>query len=174
VGAALADDTEAVLDGVVVGADSVGAGSDAWACWGGEACWGGDAGLALGPTVSPPVVVINTVLTTVRCSGVGCGAGSGSALGGTESARGGGSFSTGDVSTAGMLLTIGDVVTIGDVGAGASSVTCFPLTIIVLSTVGCCVEEGCSFAQASLELRTKAKRHKTSATSRARGFRLRG
>jgi hypothetical protein len=73
-----------------------------------------------------------------------------------------------------MLLTIGDVVTIGDVGAGASSAACFPLTIIVLSTVGCCVEEGCSFAQASLELRTKAKRHKTSATSRARGFRLSG
>jgi len=173
VGAALADDTVAVLDGVVVGADSVGAGSDAWACWGGEACWGGDAGSALGPTVSPPVVVINTVLTIVRCSGVGCGAGSGSALGGTESARGGaarggGSFSTGDVSTDGMLLTIGDV------GAGASSATCFPLPIIVLSTVGCCVEEGCSFAQASLELRTKAKRHKTSATSRARGFRLSG
>ena len=118
--------------------------------------------------VSPPVVVINTVLTTVRCSGVGCGAGSGSALGGTESAGGGGSFSTGYVSTAGMLLTIGDV------GAGASSVTCFPLTIIVLSTVGCCVEEGCSFAQASLELRTKTKRHKTSAMSRARVFRLRG
>jgi hypothetical protein len=67
------------------------------------------------------------------------------------------------------------VTTGGNVGAGAGSATCFPpLTIGVLSPLvgGCCpVEEGCSFAQASVELRkTKAKRHKTSPTTRARGL----
>jgi hypothetical protein len=184
-GAALAEETGAGSDGVVVdgvvvvvvgldsvGLDSVGVGSDFQDTI---------AGSPLGKTVSPPVVGI----TTVRCSGVGCGvgcgAGSGSALGGTgsdlggtESDGGGGSVSVGGGSTA----TGGGVVTIGggDVGAGAGSATCFPpLTIGVLSPVvgGCCsVEEGCSFAQASVELRTKAKRHKTSPTTRARGLRV--
>ena len=131
---------------------------------------------------SPPVFVI----TTVCCSGVGCGVGwgaaSGSALGGTESVGGGG----GSVSVGGASSTTGGgVVTTGggDVGAGAAgsatSCCCCPplLTIVVvLSPVvggGCCsVEEGCSFAQASVELRTtKAKRHKTRATTRARGLR---
>jgi hypothetical protein len=166
VGAALADETGAGSDGVVVvvvGTDSVGVGSD---------CQDTVAGSALGQTVSPPVAVI----TTVRCSGVGCGVGcgaaSGSALGGTESdGAGGGSVSVGGGST----TTGGGVVTTGgDVGAGAGSAICCPFTIVVLSPVvggGCCsVEEGCSAAQASLELRTKAKRHKTSATTRARSL----
>ena len=63
-----------------------------------------------------------------------------------------------------------------DCGTGSGSATCFPLTIVVRFPMGCCcsVEEGCPFAQASLELRTKTKRHKTSAKSRVRGFRLRG
>jgi hypothetical protein len=176
-GAALADDTGAGSDGVadgvvVVGTDSVAVGSD---------CQDTVAGSPLGQTVSPPVFVF--VVTTVRCSGVGCGiacgAASGSALGGAESDGGGG----GSVSVGGASSTTGGggVVTTagGGVGAGAGSATscccCPPLTIVVLSPVvggGCCsVEEGCSFAQASLELRTKAKRHKTSATTRARGLR---
>ena len=119
VGVALAD-TGASLNGVVDGVVVVGAGSIFW-----EA----DVGLARGPAVSSPVVVI----ATMRCSNFGCGTGSGSA-------------------------------------------TCFPLAIVVRFTVGCCcsAEEGCPFAQASLELRTKTKRHKTSAKSRVRGFRLRG
>ena len=164
-GAALADETGAGSDGVVVdgvvvaGTDSVGVGSDFQ-----ETVAGSPLGSsALGKTVSPPVV------------GVGCGAGSGSALGGTESdGGGGGSVSVGGGSTA----TGGGVVTTGgDVGAGAGSATCFPpFTIGVLFPVvsGCCpVEEGCSFAQASVELRTtKAKRHKTSPTTRARGLRV--
>jgi len=158
-GAALADDTGAGLDGVVVGTDSVGVDSD---------CQSTAAVSPLGQTVSLPVVVIpEVVITTVRCSGAGCGNGWDSALGGTESdGGGGGSVSVGDVSTTGGVVTTG-----GDVGASAGSATCFPpLTIVVFSpVVGCCcsVEEGCSFAQASLELRTKAKRHKTSATTRA-------
>jgi hypothetical protein len=175
-GAALADDTGEGSD-VVVGTDSVAVGSD---------CQDTVAGSPLGQTVSPPVFVI----TTVRCSGVGCGAGcgaaSGSALGGTESDGGGESVSVGGASstTGGGGGDGGGVVTTGggDVGAGAAgsatSCCCCPplLTIVVvLSPVvggGCCsVEEGCSFAQASLELRTKAKRHKTSATTRARGLR---
>ena len=179
-GAALADDTGADSDGVVVGTDSVGTDSVAV----GSDCQDTVAGSPLGQTVSPPVFVI----TTVRCSGVGCGAGcgaaSGSALGGTESVGGGG----GSVSVGGASSTTGGgdgVVTTGggDVGAGAAgsatSCCCCPplLTIVVvLSPVvggGCCsVEEGCSFAQASVELRTtKAKRHKTRATTRARGLR---
>jgi hypothetical protein len=179
-GAALADETGAGSDGVVVdgvvvdgvvvvvaGTDSVGVGSDFQDTI---------AGSPLGETVSPPVVGI----TSVRCTGVGCGfgsgfgsgAGSGSALGGPESDGGGGGVSVGGGSTA----TGGGVVTTGggDVGAGAGSATCFPpFTIGVLSPVvggGCPVEEGCSFAQASVELRTKAKRHKTSPTTRARGL----
>ena len=178
-GAALADEAGAGSDGVVVdgvvvvvvaGTDSVGVGSDFQDTI---------AGSPLGKTVSPPVVGI----TTVRCSGVGCGfacgagcgAGSGSALGGPESDGGGGGVPVGGGSTA----TGGGVVTTGggDVGAGAGSATCFPpVTIGVLSPVaggGCPVEEGCSFAQASVELRTtKAKRHKTSPTTRARGLRV--
>jgi hypothetical protein len=188
-GAALADETGAgsdgvvVVDGVVVGTDSVGVGSDCLDTVAGvgtdsvgvgsdcpDTVAGAPLGSPLGKTVSPPVVGI----TTVRCSGVGCGAGSGSALGGTESdGGGGGSVSVGGGSTA----TGGGVVTTGggDVGAGAGSATCIPpLTIGVLSPLagGCCcsVEEGCSFAQASAELRTKAKRHKTSPTTRARGL----
>jgi hypothetical protein len=169
-GAALADEMGAGSDGVVVvaGTDSsVAVGSD---------CQYTVSGWALGQTVSPPVFVT----TTVRCSGVGCGVGcgaaSGSVLGGTESVGGGGS-----VSVAGGSTTTGDggvVTTGGDVGAGAGSATSCspPLTIVVLSPIvgsGCCsVEEACSFAQASLELRTtKAKRHKTSAPRRARGLR---
>jgi hypothetical protein len=161
-GAALADETGASSDGVVVdgvvvaGTDSVGVGSDFQ-----DTVAGSPLGSALGKTVSLPVV------------GVGRGAGSGSALGGTESDEGGGSVSVGGGSTA----TGGGVVTTGggDVGAGAGSATCFPpFTIGVLFPVvsGCCpVEEGCSFAQASVELRTtKAKRHKTSPTTRARGL----
>jgi hypothetical protein len=167
-GAALADDTGAGSDGVVgvvgvVGTDSVGVGSD---------CQDIVAGLPLGQTASLPVVVINIV----RCSGVGCGvgcgAGSGSASGGTESDGGGG----GRVSIGGGSTTTGGVVTTGDdvVGGGAGSATCFPpLTIVLLSPVSCCCsdDEGRSFAQASLELRIEAKRHKTSATTRARGLR---
>jgi hypothetical protein len=175
-GAALADETGASSDGVVVdgvvvaGTDSVGVGSDFQ-----DTVAGSPLGSALGKTVSLPVV------------GVGRGAGSGSALGGTESDEGGGSVSVGGGSTAtgggvvttgggGSTATGGGVVTTGgDVGAGAGSATCFPpLTIGVLFPVvsGCCpVEEGCSFAQASVELRkTKAKRHKTSPTTRARGL----
>jgi hypothetical protein len=161
-GAALADETGASSDGVVVdgvvvaGTDSVGVGSDFQ-----DTVAGSPLGSALGKTVSLPVV------------GVGCGAGSGTASGGTESdGGGGGSVSVGGGSTA----TGGGVVTTGgSVGAGAGSATCFPpLTIGVLSPLvgGCCpVEEGCSFAQASVELRTtKAKRHKTSPTTRARGL----
>ena len=165
-GAVLAEDTGAGSEGVIVaGTDSsVGVGSD---------CQYTVSGSPLGQTVSPPVFVI----TTVRCSGVGCGAGSGSVLGGTESVgAGGGSVSVGGGST--TTGGGGDVVTTGggDVGVGAGSATsCFPpLTIVVvLSPVvgwGCSAEEGCSFAQASVELRTKAKRHKTSATTRARGL----
>ena len=168
-GAVLAEDTGAGSDGVVVvaGTDSsVAVGSD---------CQYTGAGSPLGQTVSPPVFVT----TTVRCSGVGCGAGSGSVLGGTESVgAGGGSVSVGGGST--TTGGGGDVVTTGggDVGVGAGSATsCFPpLTIVVvLSPVvgwGCsAAEEGCSFAQASVELRTtKAKRHKTSAITRARGL----
>ncbi len=172
--AALADEMGAGSDGVVVvvvvvvGKDSAAVGSD---------CQDTVSGWALGQMVSPPVFVI----TTVRCSGVGCGVGcgaaSGSALGGTESdGAGGGSVSVGGGST----TTGGGVVTTsgGDVGAGVGSATCCfpPLTIVVLSPVvgcSCSVEEGCSAAQASLELRTtKAKRHKKSATSRARGLQL--
>jgi hypothetical protein len=164
VGAALTDTgagPDGVVDGVLVG----GAGSD---------CWSADAGSTLGPTVSLPVVVTITVL----CSGVGCAAGSGSALGRielteltelTELDGGCGSVSFGGVSTGGVVLTGGGI------GRGVGVATCVPLTIIVLSpVVGCCcsVEEACSFAQASLELRTtKAKRHKTSAITRARGLR---
>ena len=187
-GAALADETGAGSDGVVVdgvvvdgvvvvvvGLNSVGVGSDFQ-----DTISGSPLGLALGKAVSPPVVGV----TTVRCSGVdcgsgsgsgfgaGCGVGSGSALGGPESDGGGGGVSVGGGSTAsgGGVVTTG-----GDVGAGAGTATCFPpLTIGVLSPLvgGCCpVEEGCSFAQASVELRTtKAKRHKTSATTRARGL----
>jgi len=134
----------------------VGVGSD---FWGADAC----SALIGGPTVSPPVVVT----TTVRCSDVGCGAGSGSGLAGTKSAGGRVSLSIEDVSTGGVLVTTG-------VGVGAGSATCVPLTMVVLSPLGCCcsLEEGCSFAQASLAAKTKAKRHKTSATSRARGCRL--
>jgi hypothetical protein len=175
-GAALADETGASSDGVVVdgvvvaGTDSVGVGSDFQ-----DTVAGSPLGSALGKTVSLPVV------------GVGRGAGSGSALGGTESDEGGGSVSVGGGSTAtgggvvttgggGSTATGGGVVTTGgDVGAGAGSATCFPpFTIGVLFPVvsGCFpVEEGCSFAQASVELRTtKAKRHKTSPTTRARGL----
>jgi hypothetical protein len=169
-GAALTGDTGAGSDGVVVGTDSsVGVGSD---------CQNTIAGSLLGQTVSLPVLVIpEVVITTVRCSGVGCGAGCGagcgngwgSALGGTESdGGGGGSVSVGDVSTTGGVVTSG-----GDVGASAGSATCCPFTIVVLSpVVRCCcsVEEGCSTAQASLELRRKAKRHKTSAAIRATGL----
>ena len=166
-GAALADEMDAGSDGVVVGTDStVEVGSD---------CQNTVPGSPLGQTVSLPVVVISVVvIITVRCSDIGCGAGCGadwgSALGGTESdGGGGGSVSVRDVSTTGGVMTTG-----GDVGAGAGSATCCPLTIVVLSpVVGCCcsVEEGCSAAQASLELRTtKAKRHKTSATIRPRGL----
>ncbi len=160
VGAALAG-TGPDSDGVVVGTDSVGVGSD---------CQDADpSSAALGQTVSPPVVVI----PTVRCSGVGCGvgcgAGSGSALGGAGS-DGGGSVSVGGVSIGGGVLTGGVV------GAGVGSAAGFPpLTIVVLSPVvgcGCSAEEGCSFAQTSLELRIEAKKHKTSATSRARGLQL--
>jgi hypothetical protein len=183
-GVALADETGAGSDGVVVdgvvvvvaGTDSVGVDSDFQ-----DTIAGSPLGLALGKTVSPPVVGI----TTVRCSGVGCGfacgagcgAGSGSALGGPESDGGGGggvSVGGGSTATGGGVVTTGG----GDVGAGAGSATCFPpFTIGVLSPVvggGCCpVEEGCSFAQASVELRTtKAKRHKTSPTTRARGLRV--
>ena len=169
-GAALADERGAGSDGVVVvvGTDSVEVGS---------VCQDTVAGSPLGQTVSPPVFVI----TTVCCSRVGCGVGwgaaSGSALGGTESVGGGGSVSVGggSTTTGGGVASTGG----GDVGAGAGSATsccCPPLTIVVLCPVvggGCCsVEEGCSFAQASLELRTtKAKRHKTRATTRARGLR---
>ena len=162
-GAALTD-TGAGSDGVVVDGVLVGgAGSD---------CWSADAGSTLGTTVSLPVVVTTTVL----CSGVGCAAGcaagSGSALGRTELTQldgGCGGVSVGGVSTGGVVLTGGGI------GIVVGVATCVPLTIIVLSPVvggGCCsVEEGCSAAQASLELRTKAKRHKTSATTRARGLR---
>lgn len=161
-GAALTGDTGAGSDGVVVGTDSsVGVGSD---------CQNTVAGSPLGQTVSLPVVVIpEVVITTVRCSGAGCGNGWGSALGGTESdGGGGGSVSVGDVSTTSGVVTTG-----GDVGASAGSATCCPFTIVVLSPiVDCCcsVEEGCSAAQASLELRRKAKRHKTSAAIRATGL----
>ncbi len=86
-----------------------------------------DTGSVLGPAGSPSVVVI----TTVRCSGVGCGAGSGSALGGTGS-EGGGSVSVEGVSTGGVVLTGGAV------GVVAGSATCFPLTIVVLSPVSGC------------------------------------
>ena len=160
VGAALTD-TGAGSDGVVVDGVLVGgAGSD---------CWSADAGSTLGPTVSLPVVVTITVL----CSGVGCAAGSGSALGRTELTEldgGCGGVSVGDVSTGGVVTTGGGI------GRGVGVATCVPLTIIVLSPVvggGCCsVEEACSFAQASVELRTtKAKRHKISVTTRARGLR---
>jgi hypothetical protein len=171
-GAALADEMGAGSDGVVV----VVAGTDSSVAVGSD-CQYTVSGWALGQTVSPPVFVT----TTVRCSGVGCGVGcgaaSGSVLGGTESVGGGGSVSVGGGSTTtggGGVVTTGG----GDVGAGAGSATSCspPLTIVVLSPVvgsGCCsAEEGCSFAQASLELRTtKAKRHKTSATTRARGLR---
>src|SRR5829696_3296494 len=169
-GAALADDT-GEGSGVVVGTDSVAVGSD---------CQDIVAGSPLGQTVSPPVFVITTVCCTgVGCGiGVGCGAASGSALGGTESDGGGGRVSSvggGSTTTGGGVVTTGG----GDVGAGvgAGSATCFPpVTIVWLSPTvvggGCCsVEEGCSFAQASLELRTKANRHKTSAPTRARGLR---
>jgi hypothetical protein len=81
-----------------------------------------------------------------------------------------GSVSFRGVSTGGVVL--GVVLTGGGIGIGVGVATCVPLTIIVLSPVDCSVEEGCSFAQASLELRTtKAKRHKTSVTTRARGLR---
>jgi hypothetical protein len=198
-GAALADETGASSDGVVVdgvvvaGTDSVGVGSDFQ-----DTVAGSPLGSALGKTVSLPVVGVGRGAGSgsalggtesdegVGC-GVGCGAGSGSALGGTESDGGGGSVSVGGGSTAtgggvvttgggGSTATGGGVVTTGgDVGAGAGSATCFPpFTIGVLFPVvsGCCpVEEGCSFAQASVELRTtKAKRHKTSPTTRARGL----
>src|SRR5215210_8123411 len=102
-GAALADDTGAGSDGVVVvvGADSVRTDSVAV----GSDCQDTIAG-------SPPVFVI----TTVRCSGcgVGCGAASGSALGGTESDGGGGSVSVGGAST---TTNGGGVVTTGGGGA---------------------------------------------------------
>ena len=163
-GAALADDTGAGSDGLVVGTDSsVEVGSD---------CQNTVPGSPLGQTVSLPVVVIPVVvITTVRCGDIGCGAGCGidwgSALGGTEpDGGGGGSVSVRDVSTTGGVVTSGC-----DVGAG--SATCCLFTIVVLSpVVDCCcsVEEGCSAAQASLELRTKAKRHKTSAAIRASGL----
>jgi hypothetical protein len=154
-GAALADEMGAGSDGVVVVV--VVAGTDSSVAVGSD-CQYTVSGWALGQTVSPPVFVT----TTVRCSGVGCGVGcgaaSGSVLGGTESVGGGGSVSVGGGSTT----------------TGATSCSP-PLTIVVLSPVvgsGCCsAEEGCSFAQASLELRTKANRHKTSATTRARGLR---
>jgi hypothetical protein len=168
-GAALAEERGAGSDGVVVGTDSVEVGSD---------CQNTVAGSPLGQTVSPPEFVITTVCCTGVGCGVGCGAASGSALGGTESDGGGG----GSVSVGGGSTTTGGggvVPTGGDVGAGVGvgSATCFPpVTIAWLSPVvvggGCCsVEEGCSFAQASLELRTKANRHKISATTRARGLR---
>ena len=169
-GAALADDTGAGSDGVVVvvGADSVRTDSVAV----GSDCQDTIAG-------SPPVFVI----TTVRCSGcgVGCGAASGSALGGTESdGGGGGSVSVGGASTTttggGGVVTTGGGGAVGAVGAG-SATCCPPLTIVVVLSPlvvggGCCsVEEGCSFAHAALELSTKATRHKTRATTRARGLR---
>ena len=174
-GAALADETGAGSDGVVVvvvGTDSVEVVSD---------CQDTVAGSPLSHTVSPPEVVVpEFVITTVCCTGVGCGVGcgvgSGSALGSTKSDGGGGMVSSaggGSTTTSGGCV----VTTGGDVGAGVGvgSATCFPpLTIVWFSPVvgwGGSVEEGCSFAQASLELRTtKAKRHKTSATTRARCF----
>jgi hypothetical protein len=86
----------------------------------------------------------------------------------TELDGGCGSVSVGGVSTGGVVL--GVVLTGGGIGIGVGVATCVPLTIIVLSPAGCSVEEGCSFAQASVELRTKANRHKISATVRARGL----
>ena len=115
-GAALADDTGAGSDGAVVveGADSVGVGSD---------CQDIVADSPLGQTVSPPVFVI----TTVRCSGVGCGVGWGSALGSTESiGGGGGSVSVGGASSTtgggGVVTTGGGAV--GAVGAGSATSCC--------------------------------------------------
>jgi hypothetical protein len=150
----------------VVGTDSVRVGSD---------FQDGDTSSSLGPTLSlsPPVVCI----TTGRCTGVGCGggctAGSDFALDGNGSDGDGVTVSVGGVSTGGVVLTGGAV----GVGVG-SSATGFPLPIVVFSPVGCpggescSFEEGCSFAQASLAARTKAERHKTSTTNRARDLRL--
>jgi hypothetical protein len=175
VGVALAgtgpdSDGVVVETGSVVEPDSVGVGSGRQ-----------DAhpGSSLGPTLSPPVVGI----VTGRCAGVGCGAGSGSAVVGAGSVGagsvgagsvgagsegGGGSVPVGGGSTGGGVLTGGAVGVVG-VGVG-SPTTGFPLPIVGFSPVGGPGEEGCSFAQASLAARTKAARHKTSTTSRARGL----
>ena len=132
-GAALADEMGAGSDGIVV------------------VVAGTDSSVAVGSDCHDTVVGWATVfvITTARCSGVGCGVGcgaaSGSALGGTESVgAGGGSVSVGGGSTTGGGVTGGGVVTTGgDVGAGVgagagagSATSCSPpLTIVVLFPV---------------------------------------
>ena len=125
-GAALADERGAGSDGVVVvvGTDSVEVGSD---------CQDAVAGSVAG---SPPVFVITTVCCSGDGCGVGCGAASGSALGGTESVGGGNGVSVGGGSTTtgggGVVTTGGDV----GAGVGVGSATCFPpVTIVWLSPV---------------------------------------
>jgi len=176
VGAALAgtgldsDGVVVVETGSVVEPDSAGVGSDRQ-----------DAhpGSSLGPTLllSPSVVGIGTV----GCAGVGCGAGLGAGSGsaligvgavGSGSEGGGGSVPVGGVSIGGGVLTGGTGGVVGG-GVGAGSKTGFPLPIGGPSHFGCSLGAGCSFAQASLELRIETERHKTSATSRARDLRLR-
>jgi hypothetical protein len=166
-----------VETGSVVEPDSVGVGSDRQ-----------DAhpGSSLGPTLSP----LGVGIVAGRCAGVGCGAGSvgagsvgagsvgagsvGAGSVGAGSEGGGGSVPVGGVSIGGGVLTGGAVGVVG-VGVGLSTTT-FPLPIVGFSPVGgpgeegCFFDEGCSFAQASLAARTKAERHKTSTTSRARGL----
>ena len=172
VGVALAgpgpnSDGVVVETGSVVEPDSVGVGSDRQ-----------DAhpGSSLGPTLSP----LGVGIVAGRCAGVGCGAGSvgagsvGAGSVGAGSEGGGGSVPVGGVSIGGGVLTGGAVGVVG-VGVGLSTTT-FPLPIVGFSPVGgpgeegCFFDEGCSFAQASLAARTKAERHKTSTTSRARGL----
>jgi hypothetical protein len=156
-----------VETGSVVEPDSVGVGSDRQ-----------DAhpGSSLGPTLSP----LGVGIVAGRCAGAGSvgagsvgagsvGAGSvGAGSVGAGSEGGGGSVPVGGVSIGGGVLTGGAVGVVG-VGVGLST-TSFPLPIFGFSPVGGPGEEGCSFAQASLAARTKAERHKTSTTSRARGL----
>src|SRR5215218_532159 len=102
---------------------------------------------------------------------------------------GGGAFSTGSVWTGGV--TAGCPWNAGGATGGVTDGVGVPLTGsatlplplpwplawplgVFLPSAGPCwaAGEGCSFAQASLAARTKAERHKTSTTSRARDLRL--
>jgi hypothetical protein len=100
----------------------------------------------------------------------GSSAGGVSFLGGGGAGSAAGGFSTGGATTGGAT----GGVTGGVVAPGTGSAT-WPLIIVVLSTVPCSGGwEGCSAAQAALVARTKAARHKASATAGATVFRMSG